>query len=167
MASGLFLNPNTLLRLTPLVSSTASLWFSWDQHVAFSNFVHPSLALEANGSVLQKWWIRTFDNQDILRVLFPVTVTAVSAVANLRKYGKLLEAKGSWVFYAAGAALAAAHVAFVPAVMYKIESIVKENGKGDAVGVQKQWLRVHTIRSLTVDLGAWLACLVAVTKTVS
>lgn len=51
--------------------------------------------------------------------------------------------------------------------MYKIQAMIEDNGKGEAVEQQRRWLRVHNVRTLTVDLGAWLACLIAVARTVS
>lgn len=49
----------------------------------------------------------------------------------------------------------------------QIQAMIEDNGKGEAVEQQRRWLRVHTVRTLTVDLGAWLACLIAVARTVS
>lgn len=48
MASGLFIDPMALLRVTPLISSTCTLWFAWDQHVMYSTFAHPDLERESN-----------------------------------------------------------------------------------------------------------------------
>lgn len=166
MASGLFVNPTTLLRITPLISSTCTLWFAWDQQVMYSTFTKPDLEKEAN-AILPLWWKKVFESHDIERVLLPITVTAVTSIINIHKYGGLLQAKGSLRWYASGAALSVAHIAFVPAVMYKIKAMLDDNGKGQAVEQQKKWLRVHILRTLTVDLGAWLACLIAVTRTVS
>lgn len=166
MASGLFVDPAILLRLTPLISSTCTLWFAWDQRVMYSTFVHPGLEQESK-NILPLWWKRVFEIHDIERVLFPLIVTTVASLANIRQYGSLLCAKGSWSWYAAGAALAVGHLAFVPGVMYKIKAMIEDDGKGEAVEHQKRWLAVHDLRTLTVGLGAWLACLVAVARTVS
>lgn len=166
MASGLFVDPMTLLRLTPLISSTCTLWFAWDQRVMYSTFVHPDLA-PVSKTILPLWWKRVFEIHDIERVLFPLTVTTVTSILNMRRNSALLKVRGSWAWYAAGAALAVSHLAFVPAVMYKIQAMVEDNGKGEAVEQQRRWLQVHDLRTLTVDLGAWVACLVAVARTVS
>lgn len=166
MASGLFVDPTTLLRLTPLISSTCTLWFAWDQRVMYSTFTHPDLRNESS-AILPLWWRKVLDLHEIERVLLPVTITTVASIVNIRKHGALLRAKGSWAWYAAGAALAVGHVAYVPGVMYKIQAMIEDNGKGEAVEQQRRWLRVHNVRTLTVDLGAWLACLIAVARTVS
>ncbi|PSR83581.1 hypothetical protein BD289DRAFT_369833, partial [Coniella lustricola] len=74
---------------------------------------------------------------------------------------------GNWLWCATGVALAIIHLAFVPAVTYKIQSIIENNGRGEAVERQRRWSAVHAARRVTVDMGAWLACPVAVTRTVS
>lgn len=132
----------------------------------YSTFAHPDLEKESN-AILPLWWKKVFEIHDVERVLFPITVTAVTCLANIRKYSTLLKAKESWAWYVAGAALAAGHVAFVPGVAWKIKAMMDDDGKGQAVVEQRKWLKVHTTRSLTVDLGAWVACLMAVLKTVS
>lgn len=111
MASGLFVDPATLLRLTPLISSTCTLWFAWDQRVMYSTFTHPDLHKEST-AILPLWWRKVFESHDVERVLFPITVTAVASFVNIRKYGRLLQAKGSWAWYAAGAALAVGQYVF-------------------------------------------------------
>ncbi|KAF3769764.1 hypothetical protein M406DRAFT_248376 [Cryphonectria parasitica EP155] len=166
MASGLFVDPATLLRLTPLISSTCTLWFAWDQRVMYGTFAHRDLE-EQSKAILPLWWKKVLEIHDIERVLFPLTVTSVTSIINIRKYGSLLRAKGSWAWYAAGAALAVGHLAFVPGVVYKIKAMIDDNGKGEAVEQQRRWLTVHTLRTLTVDLGAWVACVIAVARTVS
>lgn len=166
MASGLFVDPAALLRLTPLISSTCTLWFAWDQHVTYSTFAHPDLEEQSN-AILPLWWQKVFEAHDVERVLLPIAVTAATCLANLRAHGALLRARGSWAWYAAGAVLAVGHVAFVPGVAWKIKAIMEDGGTGRAVEEQRRWLRVHAVRSLTVDLGAWVACLVGVLKTVS
>lgn len=105
MASGLFVDPTTLLRLTPLISSTCTLWFAWDQRVMYSTFTHPDLRNESS-AILPLWWRKVLDLHEIERVLLPVTITTVASIVNIRKHGALLRAKGSWAWYAAGAALA-------------------------------------------------------------
>lgn len=111
MASGRFVDPTTLLRLTPLISSTCTLWFAWDQRVMYTTFVHPDLHKESS-AILPLWWRKILDFHEIERMLLPVTITAVTSIANIRKYGALLQAKGSWAWYAAGAALAVGQYVF-------------------------------------------------------
>lgn len=111
MASGLFVDPTTLLRLTPLVSSTCTLWFAWDQRVMYSTFTHPDLHKESS-AILPLWWRKILEFPEIERVLLPLTITAVTSIANIRKYGALLQAEGSWAWYAAGAALAVGQYVF-------------------------------------------------------
>lgn len=111
MASGLFVDPATLLRLAPLISSTCTLWFAWDQRVTYSTFTHPDLRAES-AAILPLWWRKVFELHDVERVLFPITVTAVASVVNIRRHGGLLRSKGSWAWYAAGAALAVGQYVF-------------------------------------------------------
>jgi len=53
--------PVALLRISPLVLTTATLMFSWDQDAIFRAFTHPSvtsLASHPAGSILPYWFPR-------------------------------------------------------------------------------------------------------------
>jgi len=87
-------------------------------------------------------------------------------------------------WYTAAGLLALGHFAFVPAVAGRIRDILdgdaeldhaedegkrtaKEEKKRDVVQLQRAWLRVRLMRTLTTDLGAWLCAFTAAVKTIS
>lgn len=99
-----------------------------------------------------------------------MAITTTSAIAGLLSARWLhthatLETTDVSKWYTYGAVLAAGHLLFAPAVGGPISRIL-ENGKGEVKGEseveksnaeeQKMWLVWHTVRTLTVDLGALL-----------
>lgn len=162
-ASRTFIEPLTLLRLAPVISTTASLILAWDQHWMLSVFTLPSLKRDS-AQYLPKWF-SAFFRSGLPSVLGFLSVTMATATLNLRAESLLLKQRGSYYWYAAGAALAAGHLLFVPAVAPRIQAIVEDETKGNSVGELRRWLRVNAIRGLTVDLGAWVCCVVAAVRT--
>jgi hypothetical protein len=69
------------------------------------------------------------------------------------------------MWYFAEAALTVGHAAFVPWIEHKVLRIL--DNKGDNVQDLTDWLAVNRVQGLTVDLGAWMCCLVAVAKTMA
>lgn len=65
--------------------------------------------------------------------------------------------------------MAAAHLAFVPAVAWKLKAIMEdatgEEGT-DNVGMMGRWVVVNLTRVWTADLAAWVCSVVAVMKMV-
>ncbi|KAK3391423.1 hypothetical protein B0T20DRAFT_78780 [Sordaria brevicollis] len=164
MASRQFFEPLTLLRLAPIISSTASLTLAWDQHWMLRIFTLSNIENESQ-RYLPKWFAAFF-RAGLSSVLGFLSVTMATSILNLRVNSLLLQQRGSHYWYAAGAALAVGHLLFVPAVAPRIQAIVEdEEGKGKSVGELRRWLRVNAIRGLTTDLGAWVCCVVAAVKT--
>lgn len=169
MASRQFLDPATLLRVAPLVTSTVALQFSVDQYLFLDNLRavrvrgQPGAADRAIPS-----YFRAFFRKGLPLLLGTYSLTIAAGACNAFLLG------GSW--YKGGTALALAHFAFVPAVMWKVEGLAREddgeNGGDAGAGTEGRasrllagWLNVHALRSLTVDLPAWLCFLVAAVKT--
>lgn len=89
---------------------------------------------------------------------------------------ELLRKKGALPWYIATAALAVAHLVFVPFVAPAIKYIMEDEGGRSRerkvaepgnrnVDMQKRWLGYNMMRLMTTDLGAWVCCAVAVMKT--
>ncbi|KAK1774931.1 hypothetical protein QBC45DRAFT_336427 [Copromyces sp. CBS 386.78] len=166
MASRAFFDPFTLLRLAPPGTSTgccASLTLAWDQHWMLRIFTLPEL--ERDSSHYLPKWFSVFFRAGLPSVLAFVSVTLATSTLNLRAESLSLKQRGSYYWYAAGTALAAGHLLFVPAVAPRIQAIVEDEGKEKSVGELRRWLRVNAIRGLTTDLGAWVCCVVAVMRT--
>ncbi len=165
MASRRFFDPVTLLRLAPVVSATGTLQLAWDQQWLLSVFTRPQLEHHTN-QYLPKWFKECFAS-GLPKVLGLLTVTVATSVINLRVRRSLLQERGASVWYAAGATLAVGHLAFVPAVAPKVQAIIEDQPQGEAAGEMRKWLRVNLVRTLTVDTGAWICLIIAVSRTLA
>lgn len=165
MASRAFFDPLTLLRLAPIISSTASLALAWDQHWMLRIFTLPELERDS-AQYLPKWF-SAFFRAGLPSMLAFLSVTVATATVNLcTTESLLLKQRGSYYWYVAGAALAAGHLLFVPAVAPRIQATVADEGKkGKSVAELRRWLRVNAISGLTTNLGTWVCCVIAVVKT--
>ncbi|KAL6849443.1 mRNA splicing protein [Amphichorda felina] len=187
MASGAF-SPKTALLLLPLVSSTSTLLFSFDQHSFLSVLTHPALVQNqgASSNAVISPYFSLFFPRGLVRVVTFLGVTTWSSVGCIYSSRVLLRSKGSLAWYAGAAALAVGHLLFVPVIAQSVKSILDNKGgdvavgdAGEAVGdaknnkkksnvdYMKDWLRVNMVRTLTTDLGAWVCAVIAVTKTFS
>lgn len=162
MASRLFFDPLVALRAAPLVSSTCTLLFAWDQHLFLSNFNLPETRKQT-GLIISPYF-KSFFQRAIWQVLGFITVTASTSVLNLYTGRPLLNARGSASWYMAGATLSAGHLLFVPIIAPKVRDLA-EDTKGDSNDSLDRWLSINAVRGLTVDLAAWVACIIAVGKT--
>lgn len=181
MASHTF-NLKTALLLTPLVSSTSTLLLSFDHHTFFSPFVHPTVVHNrpaGSNTLLPAYW-KSFFVSDVSTVVAFLGITTWTSVGCIYSSRQLLRGKGSLAWYAGAAALATAHLLFVPWVMGPIRSILDNEGGDVDVDAEKKpgdkksnidtmngWLRINMARTLTTDLGAWVCAVIAVTKTFS
>lgn len=172
MASGRFVDPMTLLRVTPLVTSTAAVMFSADQYLFLDALLAPPHRERANELVPS--YYRTFFGRGIWIIMTAYPLSIATGVANAYRSsggGSSVAAQlssgggnnGAARWYAAGAALALAHFAFVPSIMYKVQALYEGEGKGEGNQNLKRWLDVHLVRSLLVDVPSWIcfatACL--------
>ena len=164
MASGLFFDPLVALRAAPLVSSTCTLLYAWDQHLFLSNFNLPETRVQSKPVISP--YFKAFFRRAIWQVLGFITVTASTSVLNLYTARPSLKSHGSASWYTAGAVLSVGHLLFVPIIAPKVQGLV-EYTKEDSNDVLDRWLSINAIRSLTVDLAAWVACVVAVGKTLA
>lgn len=152
----------SILHLVPVVTSTVSLWFAFDQYFFLGIFLHKDVETGAK-HVLTPYW-NTMIGTGLGYVVAPLVSTIASTVAILSTTSAgLLRDKGSYSWYVASAFFAAGHFAFVSAILPKIRS----QSNGGLTPALRQWMRVHITRAVTVDLLCWVACLVASAKTLS
>lgn len=164
MASGQLFDPVVLLRVAPLITSSASLSYCWAQNVFISIFTR-SRNREKSNALLPTYiedWFYGYTGQ----LIATYTTTILTASANLYYQRQVLDASDSAKWYAAGALFSAAHFAFVPAVAWKFTSIINNETKGNSVKVLDEWLRVHRLRTLTVDMLSWGCILIGVLRSV-
>ncbi|KZZ98386.1 hypothetical protein AAL_02904 [Moelleriella libera RCEF 2490] len=164
------------LLAAPLLSSTGTILFAWDQHLFFNIFTHPELEKRSN-SILPAYWRLLFP-RGLAQVVSLLGITTWTSIAAIVWNRPLLAKKGALPWYAATAGLALGHLVYVPLVAPLIKYMVDDEGgrslerkreepANGNVDAQKKWLGWHMMRTLTTDLGAWLCCVVAVGKTFS
>lgn len=168
MASGAFFNPRTFLLVTPLISSTCTLWYSKDQDFFLSIFTERINEKKAN-DVLPSY-IKGMFVRGTSVVVGLIAVTFWSSLANIYLYRPILQSRGSLRWYVGTAALALGHLAWVPAVAWKLKALMDETTEDEGttnVGMMKKWLWVNFTRMVTTDLSAWLCAVAAISTTLS
>lgn len=161
MASGKFVDPVTLLRAAPLITSTVSLVFSFDQHLFLDVFLAPHHREQADGLVSS--YFKTLFPRGLAVIFTSYPLSIACGACNL-----YAAPQTAYPWFAAGTALALAHFAFVPKIMWRVKAVYEsDEKKSRATDDLAGWLNVHIVRSLAVDLPAWLcfatACLKSLT----
>ncbi|KAI4861086.1 putative integral membrane protein [Hypoxylon rubiginosum] len=165
MASGLFIDPTTLLRIAPVISTTCSLWFGWDQYEFLQLFLKPDI--QGHSNEMLPSYFNTFFGRGARRVVGLLLTTILTSAANLRYAPDgLLHERGSFIWYSGAIAFALGHQIYVPFILPSIKAITGD-AKEKNVNELKKWLYVHNWRTLTVDLAGWACCIVAAVKTLS
>jgi hypothetical protein len=160
MASGLFVDPTTLLRVAPLVSSSAAVWFCYDQWMYYGTFLHRDVKQKTN-DILPAYW-NAHISKGLAGIFSLYGLSAATGLANALSRGGRPAAPGSrW--YLAGACLSVAHFVFVPWVAEEIRAMVHD---GNAVESQARWMRFHLTRTFTVDIPGWVCFGLAVLHSV-
>ncbi|KAI1399282.1 putative integral membrane protein [Hypoxylon fuscum] len=149
-----------IVHLVPVISSTCSLWFAWDQYEFLMLFRKPDL--QALSNKLLPSYFTTFFNRGAPRVVALLATTALSCGTILR-YSPSTVLLDSAPWYIAGLSFALGHQIWIPFILPSIREIQGDAKEKNVVELQS-WLRVHTLRSLTVDLAAWVCCIVATAK---
>ncbi|KAG9841863.1 hypothetical protein KCU98_g9362, partial [Aureobasidium melanogenum] len=164
MASRQFIDPVVLLRIAPLITSSATLSYCWAQNVFISIFTRQRNREKSN-TLLPTYiedWFYGYTGQ----LIAAYTTTILTAGANCFFHRQIFAASNPAKWYAVGAVFSAAHFAFVPAVAWKFTTIINDETKGNSVRVLDDWLKVHRIRSLTVDIISWGCILLGVLRAV-
>ncbi|KAL6809534.1 hypothetical protein V8C40DRAFT_259210 [Trichoderma camerunense] len=160
------LQTSMLLRIAPLVSSSFCIWFAWDQYYFLHLFTTPTVRPKA-GLVLPSY-MKTFYPGASARVFFTYITTLSTSFATIYSQRQILEANESLWWYKVGLGLAAGHALFAPIIIPTIMKILKMEdntaAQKDIMPLLARWLQIHTVRSLTVDLWAWVCFVVAVSR---
>ncbi|SPN98658.1 related to integral membrane protein [Cephalotrichum gorgonifer] len=162
MASRLFFDPVVALRTAPLVSSTCTLFYAFSQDFFLRIFNHADLRKENKSAVSP--YFKIFFCRGLPIVLSLLSATTSTTVANLYTQPSSLRNKGAYSWYMAAAIFSASHILFVPFVPGSVKRLVENEKDTDANDTLDEWLSVNALRGLTVDLVAWVACVVAVGK---
>lgn len=152
--------PLAALAITPLISSTCTLWYAFDQHHFLSIFTtQPDDKFD---KIIPTYFTRFFA-AGLPRVLGLLGTTCISVAANYYYRYDSLVANQSLNWYLAGVTLAVSHLAFVPLVLPRIEALQRKTPlRENPTRTLTEWLYYHDIRTYTVDLAAWACFAVAV-----
>ncbi|KAI1769404.1 hypothetical protein GGR53DRAFT_474187 [Hypoxylon sp. FL1150] len=169
MASGQFFDPLTLLRVAPLVTSTASLVIAGDSHLFLASFLSLSPQRRQQVNELAPRYFEAFFWRGLPAIFATYGLSVALGAANAYSRSSPVSSRAwawAWAWYAGGSAFALAHFAFVPKIMWKVKDAIdaKDEGKDGARAVQG-WLDVHYVRMALADVPAWTCFLVAALKT--
>lgn len=154
-----------LLRLAPLVLSTASVMCGIDQANAVRPFSQPALA-KTGGPVLTHWFSGFFTTT-IYAVGLSYPLALGTALLNTFKYGANLDPTTKYLYWA-GAAFSAGHFLYGPGAMKIIARMCeKENAGPKNTRTTHEWLAMNFTRMLTVDGPGWIMYFAAVLSAAS
>ena len=143
-----------LLRVAPLITSSFTLWFSWDQFLFLNTFLHRRVLPKTNDFLPTYFDVWFPPGVAIILSFYPITIGLGIANAVTRH-------TETPHFYTAGVCLAAFHFFFVPFIKPSIDAIRQDRNKGASAGDMRRWLNVHIARSLLADFPSWLLFLLA------
>ncbi|KAF8846580.1 hypothetical protein BDZ45DRAFT_682441 [Acephala macrosclerotiorum] len=155
-----------LLRLAPLVISSAYFMCGIDQATAINPFSKPDLAV-LGGPVLPNWFPKFFD-RTILVVGLGYPLAFATALTNTLEIGGGAQlSQTSRYLYYAGMAFSAGHFLYGPYAMSIIARINEKANPGKKNSeATKDWLRMNAIRLATVDGPGWAMYFAAVLSAV-
>ncbi|KAI2607978.1 hypothetical protein GGR54DRAFT_390604 [Hypoxylon sp. NC1633] len=161
MASRQFFDPLTLLRVAPLITSTASVIIAVDSHIFLSSLVGLRQQRPKINEIVPRYFEAFF--WKALPAIF-VTFGLSIAFGVTNAYSR--PSPASWAWYAGGSALALTHFAFVPRIMWHVKGAIdaKEEPHGAGADEVQSWLNVHHVRMAVADIPAWTCFLVAALK---
>jgi hypothetical protein len=151
-----------LTLLTPLLTATAYMQFALDETLFFSLFLPASHS--AQSAALLPSYLSTFSRPAMLLISTTLglqLLTCLGAVA--------VSEAGATFWYWVGFVLTLAHFSFAPWAAPLILDIAKMDRakvkeEEEVRGKMVAFLKVHLVRSLTVNLGAWVCFAIAVVQ---
>ncbi|WYZ44818.1 hypothetical protein EsH8_VIII_000134 [Colletotrichum jinshuiense] len=164
MASRLVFDPLVALRAGPLVSSTCTLLYAWDQHFFLSIFNKDEETRKKSAPLLKSYYTAFF-RRGVVIVLGFITVSASTAAMNLYKQSPSDRGRGTFWWYTAGAAFSTGHLLFVPVIAPHVQNLIEAKDGTDVNETLDRWLRVNWWRMVTVDFAAWVAFFAAAVST--
>ncbi|KAK2603641.1 hypothetical protein QQS21_004222 [Conoideocrella luteorostrata] len=147
-----------LLRIAPLISTSAYLTFTIAEDLYFRPYLDQSVAKAAEAllpAYIAIWYTR---GMVLIFTVYPLTWG--TAIANL-PVGKLVhQSKPAFVLYVLGLAFSLGHMLWGRRAMSLLNSIRENRGQG-STDIVRVWCRMNLIRGLLVDVPAWGSFLAA------
>ena len=151
-----------LLRLTPVLSSTANLMYAHDENLFLSSWVQPSYRERAN-SLLPSWFSH-WCPRALLVILVGFPASMVSGISSVSIKSWPLQENGAHKWYWAGIAFTFAHFIYGPRALRLLDDIQEDRPKGNSTTSMEKWLKMHRMRTFTADIPAWVCFLVGFLK---
>ena len=152
-----------LLRLAPVLTSTANLVYAHDENLFLSSWVQPNYRDSAN-SLLPSWFSH-FCPRALLVILIGFPASLVSAISNIYIENWALHGNGAKRWYWAGVAFTLAHFVYGRTALRLLDDIQEDRPKGNSTASMEKWLRMHRMRTFTADVPAWICFLVGFLNT--
>ncbi|KAI1822643.1 hypothetical protein F4861DRAFT_380778 [Xylaria intraflava] len=152
--------------LVPVISSTCSLYFAWDQLFFLRIFLKKDVVL--HGNRLQAAYWQSFFPAASPIIIGLIAVTSGSSLTLLRTSADALQQNGAYNWYLAGGAFALCHFFWVPPIWPVINKL--QDGKKDVdkgAETLNRWLNIHLTRFMSVDIACFVSCLVGAVKVLS
>ncbi|KAK4445193.1 integral membrane protein [Podospora aff. communis PSN243] len=162
----------TVLRLAPLLLTTSSLNFSYNQYLFLDPFLHlPPSHQSTTNQTLRRYVHRQFPS-GLVAILALYPLTWATAIINLTSGSRLLPhiapldvIPRRW--YTAGLLFNAGHMLWAPKAKGLMQEIgglgeyadrprIGEKDERDEVGLLKEWLGLHVWRSVLADFPGWV-----------
>lgn len=151
--------PLALLRLAPLIGSTAALWYSFDIQLFLRTFkALPASSQAAANAVVPAYFQASFAMGAVIGRPLYIGILA-TGLANM-----FVLPTDAWVWYATGTATSLVPFAFAPQLFASIRIVQEGEGKGNSVADLDGVLRVHAIRTVASNVPMWICMLVATLK---
>lgn len=151
--------PVKLLRLIPVISSTISLQFAYDEYAFLSRWVQPAYRAEADA--LLPAWFTSWGPWGTNVVFGSFATSLASGLANFLAGRDVQGTAVGRYWYAAGVGFATAHLlVWGPTALKLLAMIRKGEPEGRTTVSMSKWLEMHRSRSFLVDLPA-VVCFVA------
>ncbi|BEI82727.1 hypothetical protein CcaverHIS002_0305950 [Cutaneotrichosporon cavernicola] len=172
MASRTIFDPSTLLRMSPLLAATCTVWANID-HTLFLDFA-PAPSPKSRASPLAALFSLYEANTTGLAAVVGAAMNLIHssptvpvALANPAALGgaSVVASAASWsidwrspsTLYLAGLALTAAHLAIQPYLQRVVRDLVSAPNDYARANAAWRWRRAVFVRAILLDLPAW-AC---------
>ena len=142
-----------LLRLAPVLTTTAYLTFTCAEDLYFKPYLSPPLHKVSND--LLPLYINIWYTRGMILIFTLYGLTWATAIANL-PVADLLHASGPcFALYLLGLVFSIGHMVWGPKAMALLNAIKMRERNDGSVELVREWCRMNIIRGIVVDVPAW------------
>ncbi|KAL6713689.1 hypothetical protein ACLMJK_009154 [Lecanora helva] len=149
----------TLLRLAPLITSTASLTYAHDTNLFFRIFLSPTYSPPEANLILPPWF-KTYMKRGVVPIITLYPLSLISAGANIY-FTEASRAGAAAMWYGLGFGFTVGHFLFARWAVRLLVAVAGDESKGKCTEDLREWLGMHLWRSLSVDGPGWVCFLMA------